>query len=90
MGENADDVLRGEAIARYTLKNEVTNTPHPYQAGIMYVSLERLKDEDSPLGELAAYLLGEITDPTYESVKQITNSFAEGFEDFKQDKESCK
>jgi hypothetical protein len=87
LGENADTVLHGEAIARYILKDELANTPHPYTAGILYASLPRLKNDNNPLGELAMYLLGEATNPTNEQVKQITVAFGEGFEDFKNEKE---
>jgi len=80
-------LLKGETFARYVLKNEKTNCPHPETSGIIYVSLEKLSKEDSTAGELAAYLLGRITDPQIEQVKAVKTAIDKGFTKFKSDKE---
>jgi hypothetical protein len=53
----------------------------------MYVNLNRLKDEGGAAGELAAYLLSEVTDPKSDEVRKVSKSFNEGFDMFKVDKE---
>jgi len=69
------------------LIDEVTDSEHPVTSGIMYVSLTRLSQEQSPAGELAAFLLGKNMNPTDEAVKKITDAFNTRFETFKDDKE---
>jgi len=85
--EDVKALLDDETFARYVLKNEKTNDPHPATSGIIYVSLEKLSKEDSTAGELAAYLLGKITDPQDEQVKVVKTAIDRGFTQFKTDKD---
>ena len=87
LAEVVDSVLHGKTFTRYILKDEVTDKAHPGTSGIMYISLKKLSEEDSPAGELAAFLLGKITDPKYEDVKKIAETFNSSFDAFKSDKE---
>jgi len=72
------------------LKDEITGNAHPTTSGIMYVSLTKLSREESPAGELAAFLLGKITEPISEIMKTISETFNTSFEAFKTDKEVVK
>ena len=87
LAEDVEELLAGEVFARYVLKNERTNYPHPETSGIIYVSLEKLSKEDSTAGELAAYLLGKITDPQDKQVKAVKAAIDKGFANFKTDKD---
>ena len=69
------------------MKDEVTGNAHPGTSGIMYVSLTKLSEEDSAAGELAAFLLGKMTDPRNDDVKKIAKTFNASFAAFKADKE---
>lgn len=63
---------------------------HPKPSGMMFVSLSRVAEEDSPAGELATFLLGKTIDLEAISdieVKGIARGFKACFEDFKEDKE---
>jgi hypothetical protein len=53
----------------------------------MYVSLTKLSQENTPVGELASFLLGINTDPQDEVVKKIAKAFNASFQDFKDDKD---
>ena len=87
LAQDVDTVLHGENFTRYILNDEVTGKDHPTTSGIMYVSLTKLSKEDSPAGELAAFLLGKIADPKNEVVKKIADAFKKSFSTFKTDKE---
>jgi len=87
LAQDVDAVLHGETFTRYILNDEVTGKDHPTTSGIMYVSLTKLSKEDSPAGELAAFLLGKVADPKNEVVKKIADAFKKSFSTFKADKE---
>ncbi|MCL1877736.1 MAG: hypothetical protein FWF80_02660 [Defluviitaleaceae bacterium] len=87
LAKDVDSVLRGKAFARYALKDEATGEAHPGDSGIFYVSLSKLSQEKSTMGELAAFLLGKKEYLQDESVKKISQIFKSGFEIFKHDKE---
>ena len=87
MAEDLESVLHDKAFARYILRDEVTGELHPGDSGILYVSLPKLAQNKSPAGELAAFLLGLITEPKDEKIKAIVNNFNTSFDAFKSDKE---
>jgi len=87
LADDVDSVLHGNAFARYILKDEITDRDHPTASGIMYVSLIKLSNEQSPAGELASFLLGKITSPKDEAVAKIVNVFNASFIEFRDDKE---
>jgi len=90
LAEDVDSVLHGKTFTRYILKDEITGKEHPANSGIMYVSLIKLSQEESPAGELAAFLLGKMKNPTNEAVKKISKAFNTSFDAFKTDKEAVK
>jgi hypothetical protein len=63
LAEDVDAVLHGKPFTRYMLKDEVTGNAHPTSSGIMYISLQKLSQEKSSVGELASFFLGGISDP---------------------------
>ena len=87
LAEDVEALQKDKTFARYVLKNEQTNYPHPETSGIIYVSLDKLSKEDNVVGELAAYLLGKITDPQNEHVKAVKAAVDKGFTQFKTDKD---
>ena len=90
LAEDVDTVLHGESFARYILKDEITGRMHPATSGIMYVSLAKHSQDNSPVGELAAFLLGKIAAPKSEIVKEVAATFNSSFDAFKSDKEAVK
>ena len=90
LAEDLESVLHGKIFARYILKDETTGEPHPGGSGILYVNLSKLAEEKCPAGELSGFLLGTVTDPQNEKVKEIAKRFNAGFETFKADKEAIK
>jgi len=87
LAEDVKSVLRGKTIARYVLKDEISGEEHPESSGIMYVSLTKLAKENTPVGELASFLLGITTDPQNEVVKKIAKTFNASFQEFKDDED---
>jgi len=87
---DVDSVLHGEIFTRYILKDEVTGNEHPNPSGIMYISLTKLSQEESPAGELALFLLGRVGEVKNEHVKKILDTFNSSFVEFKSDKEVAK
>jgi len=84
---DADNLLKGKTFARHVLKDEATGEAHPGNSGILYVSLSRLADQDTPAGELAQFLLGKLKEPKDNMVKEVVNMFNTSFTTFKEDKE---
>ena len=87
LAQDVDEVLHGKTFARYVLKDEATGEAHPESSGIMYVSLTKLSQENTPVGELASFLLGINTDLQDEVVKKIAKAFNTSFQYFKEDKD---
>jgi len=87
LAEDVDTLLGGKAFSRHILKDEATGEVHPGNNGILYVSLIKLANEDTPAGELAQFLLGKLQEPKDETVKEIADMFNSSFEIFKEDKE---
>jgi len=87
LAEDVKSLLRGKTIARYVLKDEISGEEHPESSGIMYVSLTKLAKENTPVGELASFLLGITTDPQNEVVKKIAKTFSASFQEFKKDED---
>jgi len=87
LAEDVDTLLTGKTFSRHILKDEATGEVHPGNSGILYVSLPRLANEDTPAGELAQFLMGKLQDPKDETVNHIANMFNNSFETFKEDKE---
>jgi len=87
LAEDIDAVLQGKIFAHYILKDEVTGHTHPSTSGILYVSLEKLSQEDTPAGELAAVLLGKGNNAEDENVAKVIKALSASFENFKDDKE---
>ena len=90
LAEDVEAVLHGETFSRYILKDEITGKNHPSPSGIMYISLTKLSQEDNPAQELAAFLLGKITDVKNETIKKVADAMKESFKSFKADKEVTK
>jgi hypothetical protein len=91
LAEDVPPLLHGETFSRYILKDEKTNRDHPSSSGILYISLSKLAQEESPAGELASFLLGRTpeakNETENETVKKITEAFNRSFNTFKSDKE---
>ena len=87
LAEDVPSVLYNQAITRYMLIDEVTGIQYPAQSGIMFVSLQKLSQENTRVGELARFLLGETHTPENQDVKKIVSSFNASFEALKADKE---
>jgi len=87
LANDVDAVLFNEIFARYVLKDEVTGNAHPSTSGIMYVSLTKLSEEESPAGELASLLLGKNPNPRDKNVKKIAEALKSSFGSFKMDKD---
>jgi len=88
LANDVEDVLHGETFARFQLIDEKDGTLHPCNSGILYVSLQKLSEQkDTRVGQLSALLLGKITEPEDEVVKQIAVALTESFETFKQEKD---
>jgi len=87
LAEDVEPLLRGNAFARYILKDEITGDEHPKTSGILYISLTKLSQEKSHAGEFALFLLGRINEVDSEIVKRIANSFSASFNEFKSDQE---
>jgi len=90
LAEDVNSVLHGKTFTRYILKDEITDNEHPTTSGIMYISLTKLSQEESPAGELALFLLGKMMNPNNEIVKKISETFNSSFNAFKTDKEVVK
>ena len=90
LAEDVKELLHGETFTRYILKDEVTGKDHPENSGIMYVSLTKLAQENTPVGELASFLLGINPDPQNEEVKKIADAFNASFKKFKESKDVVK
>jgi len=90
LAEDVKELLHGETFTRYILKDEVTGNTHPENSGIMYVSLTKLAQENTPVGELASFLLGVNPDPQNEVVKKIADAFNASFKKFKESKDVVK
>ena len=91
LAEDVESVLHGKLSTNYVLVDEVTKTTYPKPSGIMFVSLSKLAEEDSPAGELAAFLIGKTTDVKAIkdfNVRNLVEKVKIGFNDFKEDKEA--
>ena len=85
----AEDValLNNKTFANYILKDEKCGTRYPSNNNLMFVSLQKLSNEDCEAGELARYLLGQESNPKHDNVKEIKSTLDKGFEVFARDKE---
>ena len=87
LAEDVNTALQNKTFAHYILKDEATGHTHPATSGILYVSLEKLSQEITPAGEMAAFLLGKKTNATNNDVHQILEAFNLSFDNFKSDKD---
>jgi len=87
LAEDVAEVMQDQAIAHYVLKDEVKGHNHPGTSGILYVNLEKLSQEQSIAGELAACLLGKPITPRNGDVKKISKAIKTSFERFKSEKD---
>jgi hypothetical protein len=87
LAETVPSVMHGKTFTRYILKDEVTGNNHPECSGIMFADLEKLSEENSQAGELAAFFLGKNLNPQDEDVKIIAAALKESFQNFKDDKD---
>lgn len=90
LAEDVDSVLVGEMYTNYIQVDEVTKTKYPKPSGMMFVSLTKVAELNSPVGELASFLLGRTTDLETikdSEVRRIANSFKSDFSSFREDKE---
>ena len=86
LAENLNNVLHKEVYFRYILKGEHKDVEHPYNSGMLYVSLPKLANQATPEGELARFLLGKIRTPENEEVKAIAEVFSASFTQFKEER----
>ncbi|MDR0273212.1 MAG: hypothetical protein LBI27_07850 [Clostridiales bacterium] len=86
LAETVPSVMHGKLFTRYILKDEVTGKNHPENSSIMFIDLEKLSEENSQAGELAALFLGKNLNPQDEDVKTIAAALKASFNDFKDDK----
>jgi len=87
LAEDVDAVLQGKTFAHYILKDEDTGHTHPSTSGILYVSLDKLSQENTTAGELAAILLGKEKSTEDKNVGRVIQALNASFENFKSDKE---
>ena len=87
LAEDEPSVLCGATYARYVLKEERTGALHPNISGILYVSLSKLSQRKDALGELVKFLLGVEVVPKSKKVQKVVESFNNGFQIFKEDKD---
>ena len=87
LAEDVDKLLCGKTFSRHVLRDEATGEAHPGNSGILYVSLSRLANGDTPAGELAQFLLGKLHEPKDNAVKVVADMFNTSFTTFKEDKE---
>ena len=91
MAKDNDNLMHGRKCTYYVLADERTGKRHPNRSGIMFASLTKMSEEDTPAGELSKLLLG-LRGPSdsyrHGEVKRIAENFKKGFEAFKEDKEA--
>jgi hypothetical protein len=87
LAENADSVLQGESIINYVTKSETDDKVYPSTSSMLFVSLQRLADEEGAVGELASLLLGRPTNPKDRDIEQVLRVINNSFTSFKGDKE---
>ena len=87
LANDVDIVLQGKTFAHYVLKDEATGHTHPATSGILYVSLDKLSHENTPAGEVAAFMLGKKSEATNENVANILDAINTSFNNFKSDKD---
>jgi len=87
LAEDVDAVLQGKTFAHYILKDEETGHTHPSTSGILYVSMDKLSQENTPAGELAAILLGKEKSTEDKNVGRVIQALNASFDNFKSDKE---
>lgn len=90
LAEDVEIVLHGNKFLRYVFKGEYADITHPSSSSIMYISLTKLSQEQSPAGELASFLLGKTSIPIDGAVKKVADTFNSSFSAFKTDKEVFK
>jgi hypothetical protein len=90
LGENDDNVLRGQAISNFRMKEENTGDYYPREVNIMFISLPRLAKENNLCGELSKFLMGEGPDVLSDQLKPIAEMFKHEYETFKENEEVIK
>ena len=87
LAQDIPELLAGQTFARYILKEETTNTNHPHNSGIMYVSLKKLATLPGDAGQLAQFLLGQTIPNPSPTLQNVAQAFSGSFTAFKEDKE---
>jgi len=87
LGENDDNVLRGQAISNFRMREENTGEYYPRDVNIMFVSLPRLAEEIGICGELARLLMGSDSTEISDELKPIIGMFKHEYEVFKENEE---
>jgi len=85
LAENYENVLCGQAISNFRMKEENTGEYYPRDINIMFISLPRLAEEDSLCGKLSKLLMGTIVeDELSGELMPIAKMFKREFEVFKE------
>ena len=83
LGENDDNVLCGQAISNFRMREDNTGVYYPREVNIMFISLIRLAEENNICGELARLLLGLGMGGTDNELRTIAEMFKHEYETFK-------
>ena len=86
LAEDVGKLLHGNAFSNYVPKDEVSGKTYPNASGIMFVSLQKLSQEDTVAGELASFLLGKTNDAMSDEVSQIASTLYKSCVEFCNDK----
>ena len=81
------ELLDHKTFANFILMDEQDHRPHPDPSNILFVDLKKLAGSTSKAGELASVLLGSLTKPSHDEVKQVYQHLKESFLTFKEDTE---
>ena len=91
MAKDNANLMHGNKYTFYVLADERTGKRHPNRSGILFVSLTKISEENSAVGELSRFLLGRkaaTDDYAYGDIKKIAENFKKGFDVFKEDREA--
>ena len=81
-GAEKNELLNGESIASYSLKEEKNNSTYPNSPNLVFVNLKQLAKEQTKAGELANILLGITQTSTYPDLRLVINNFKETANEF--------
>jgi hypothetical protein len=90
LAENDDNVLLGQDISNFCMKEENLGAYYPRAVNIMFISLPRLSREDNEYGQLAKLLMGMKCAHLSDRLKGIAEMFKYEFNHFKESEEVVK